>query len=70
MCRIASLFLSQRLKGIMSGDARDISDIEKRDALKFFFLQSKISKEIRNFDRNIRITCTIICERQKVGGPV
>jgi len=30
MCRIASLFLLQRLKGNMSGDARDFNNIETR----------------------------------------
>ena len=36
MCRIASIFLLQRLKGSMSGDARDFNNIETR-AVKFFF---------------------------------
>jgi len=46
MCRIASLFLLQRLKGSMSGDARDFN-IETRAVIKFFFfLQGKASKEI------------------------
>ena len=43
MCRIASLFLLQRLKRNMSGDARDFNDIETY----FFFLQGKTLKEIR-----------------------
>ena len=38
MCRIASLFLLQRLKGSMSGDARDFNNIETRAVIKFFFL--------------------------------
>ena len=45
MCRIASVFLLQRLKGSMSGDAR----IKKhRDASchQVFFLQGKAPKEI------------------------
>ena len=37
MCRIASLFLLQRLKGSMSGDARDFNNIETRAVIKFFF---------------------------------
>ena len=48
MCRIASLFLLQRLEGSMSGDARDFNDMETR-AVKFFFspsLQGKTPKEI------------------------
>ena len=44
MCRIASLLL-QRLKGSMSGDARDFN-IETRAVIKFFFLQGKAQKEI------------------------
>jgi len=46
MCRIASLFLLQRLKGSMSGDARDFSNIETRADKSFFFLQGKAPKEI------------------------
>jgi len=45
MCRIASLFFLQRLKGRMSGDARDFNNIERR-AVIFFFLQCKAPKEI------------------------
>ena len=47
MCRIASLFLLQRLKGSMSGDARDFNNIETRAVIKFLFLQGKAPKEIR-----------------------
>ena len=46
MCRIASLFLLQRLKGSMSGDARDFNNIETQAVIKFFFLQGKALKEI------------------------
>ena len=46
MCRIASLFLLQRLKGSMSGDAHDFNNIETRAVINFFFLQSKALKEI------------------------
>jgi len=45
MCRIASLFLLQRLKGSTSGDARDFNNIETR-AVNFFFMQGKAPKEI------------------------
>ena len=37
MCRIASLFLLQRLKGSMSGDARHFNNIETRAVIKTFF---------------------------------
>ena len=46
MCRIASLFLLQRLKGSKSGEARDFNNIETRAVKVFFFLQGKAPKEI------------------------
>ena len=46
MCRIASLFLLQRLKGSMSSDVRDFNDIKKRAVIKFFILQGKAPTEI------------------------
>ena len=46
MCQIASLFLLQRLKGSMSGNARDFNNIETRAVIKFFLLQGKAPKEI------------------------
>ena len=46
MCRIASLFLLQRLKGNMSGDEH-INNIETRAVIKFFFFwKGKALKEI------------------------
>ena len=45
LCRIASLFLLQRLQGSMSGDARDFNNIETL-ALIHFFLQGNALKEI------------------------
>ena len=46
MCRIASLFLLQGVKGNILGDARDFNNIETRAVIKFFFLQGKAPKEI------------------------
>ena len=46
MCRIASLFLLQRLKGSMSGDVHSFNNIETRAVNKVFFLHGKVSKEI------------------------
>ena len=47
MCRIAGLFFLQRLKGIMSGDARDFNNTETRAVIKSFSpLQGKAPKEI------------------------
>ena len=45
MCQIARLFLLQRLKGSMSGDAHDFNNMETRDVIRFFFLQGKAPKE-------------------------
>ena len=42
MCRIASLFLLKRLKGSMSGDARDFNNKETRAVIKL----SRRRKEI------------------------
>jgi len=46
MSRIASLFFLQRLKGSLSGDARDFNNIETRAIIIFFFLHGKATKEI------------------------
>jgi len=46
MCRIASIFLLQRPKGSMSGDAHNFINIKKPAVIKFFFLQGKAPKEI------------------------
>jgi len=47
MCRNASLFLLQRPKEGMSGDARDFNNMETRDVIKLFFsCKSKVPKEI------------------------
>jgi len=45
MCWIASLFLLHRLKGSISGDARDFNNIETWTVIKFFSLQGKAPKE-------------------------
>jgi len=70
MRRIVSLFLLQRLKGSMSVDARFQ---QHRDASchQFFFSARQGAKgNLRHSGRNIRGTCTIVCHRQKLGGPV
>ena len=47
MCRTASLFLLQRLKGSMSDDVRDFNNIETQAVIKFFFpLQGRAPNEI------------------------
>ena len=49
MCRIASLFLLQRLKRSMPANARDFSNIEARAVIKPPPLQVKVPKEIHAF---------------------
>jgi transposase len=46
MSRTARLFLLQRLKGNLSGEARYFNNIETRAVIKFFFLQGKAVTEI------------------------
>ena len=71
MCRIASLFLLQRLKGRMPGIARDFNNIETRAVIKFFFFARQVAEgNSRHSASNIRGTRTIVCHRQKLGGPV
>jgi hypothetical protein len=71
MCRIASVFLLQRLKGSMSSDARDFNNVETRAVIKFFFpARQGLQGNSCQSGRNIRRTGTIICHRQKLGGPV
>jgi len=54
MCRIASLFLLQRLKGNMSGDALGFNNIETRTVIKLYFsLQGKALKEFHAILREI-----------------
>jgi len=70
MCRIAIIFLLQRLKGSMSGDARDFNNMETRGVIKFFFsARQDVEENSRHSDGNIRGTCTIVYHRQKLGSP-
>ena len=69
MCRIVSLFLLQRLKGSMSGDARDFNNIKTQAVIKIFFSARQDAEgNSRHSEKNIRETCTIVCYRQKLGG--
>jgi len=69
MCRIASLFLLQRVKGSMSGDARDFNNMETRDVFKFFLLQGKAPKEIHAIlTETLGEHAPSVCHRQKLGG--
>ena len=65
MCRTANLSLLQRLKGSMSGDARDFKNIETRAVIKFFPPAKQGAEgNSRHSDRNVRGTRTIVCHRQ------
>ena len=65
MCRIASLFMLQRLKGSMSGNARDFNNIRSELSSSFFFLARQGAEgNARHSDRNIKGTYTIVCHRQ------
>ena len=71
MCRIASLFLLQRLKGSMSGDARDFNNMETQAVISFFSCKAWGGEgNSRHSDRNVTGTGTIVCHRQKVCGSV
>ena len=48
-CRIASIFLLQRLKKSMSGDARDFNNIETRAAIKYFSCKARRRKKFTSF---------------------
>ena len=62
MCRIASLFFLQKLKGGMSGDARDFNNIETRAVQVYFFpARQGVEGNSRHSDGSIRGTCTIVC---------
>jgi len=49
MCQIAGLFFLQRLKGSMSGNVRDFSNIQTQAVIKFFFLQGKEPRKFMPF---------------------
>ena len=53
----------------MSGDARDFNNIETPAVIKFFSLQG-FEGNSRHYERNIRVTRTIVCHRQKLGDQV
>jgi len=45
MCRIASLFLLQRLKTGISGDVRDFNNTETRTVIKIVFFPARQGAE-------------------------
>jgi len=49
----------------MSRDVRDFNNMEKRAVIKFiFFARQGAEGNSRHSERNIRGTCTIICQRK------
>ena len=70
MCQISSLFLLRSWKGRMSGDIRNFNNIETRSVNKFFPARQGAEGNSCHSDTNIRETCTIVCHRRKLGGPV
>jgi len=70
MCRIASLFLLQRLKGSMSGNPHDFNNIETWAVIKSPPAKQGTKGNSCHSDRNIRGTYTIVCHCQKLDGPV
>jgi len=55
----------------MSDDACDFNNIETRAVINFFFFARQgAERNTRHTDRNIRGTCTIVCNCQKLSGPV
>ena len=70
-CCVSCSGLVQRLKGSMSGDACHFNNIETRPVIKYLFpARQGAEGNARHSDRNIRGTCTIVCHRQKLDGPV
>jgi len=71
MCRIESLFLLQRLKGSMSGDARDFNSMETRAVIKFFFffLQGKAPKEVHVI-RTEKLACFVPGRAKDLSAPL
>ena len=77
MCRIASLFLLRilvpRTEAERKHVRRGVRLQQHRDAschqVLFFLVRQGTEGNSRHSDRNIRGTCTIVCHRQKLGGP-
>jgi len=55
----------------MSGNARDFNNMEKQAVMKVFFpARQGTEGNSQHSERNIMGTCTIVCNHQKLGGPV
>jgi hypothetical protein len=70
MCRIAGIFLLQRLKGRMAGDARYFNNFEMR-AVIILFPQGKALKEIHTIlIETLGEHAPLYTTIKKLGGPV
>jgi len=69
MCRIASLFLLQSLKGSMSDDGR-FQQHPDASYQVFFSARQGAEGKSRHSERNIRGKRTFVCHSQKLSGPV
>jgi hypothetical protein len=73
MCRFASIFFLQRLKGSMSSDMHHFNNIETRAVINFPspLPQGKTPKEIHAIlKETLGEHAPSLCHRQKLGGPV
>ena len=69
MCRIASLFLLQRLKRSLSRDALDFNNMATRAVIKIFPLKDKAPKEIYDIlMETLWEHAPSYATRQKLGG--
>jgi len=68
MCRIARLFLLQRLKGRMWGDASGFNNVEMLAVINFFPAKQGSEGNSHYSDRIIREKC--ICHCQELGDPI
>jgi hypothetical protein len=69
MCRIAGLFLLQRLKGSMPDDVHEFNNIETRAIIMFLYCKERRRKKFTPLLQKRYGTCTIVCHRQKLGDP-
>jgi len=54
----------------MSGEARFQQHRDASAHKVYFPVRQGAEENSRHSDRNIRGTCTIVCHRQRLGGPV
>jgi hypothetical protein len=72
ICSCGELHVSSFYRDLkkISRDSHDFRNMKSRAANNFFLARQGAEGDLRHFDRNMRRTCTIVCDRQNVGGPV